>query len=180
MSFLFGEIWILMYLWWDPGLILFWGGKNLLKTTSAPTKKGEKERKYLKPGKIKLRNVTKSQSKINVSKRIQINSAVIRKLFGSIFMSILSKNYNLRYFFVGNCGRKSRCLKGRGEYPFSTKILTPDWTRKTLMRLSKYPSVLLHKQEFSQSFMWVESGVLKVHRLRIVLAPILNFVLFHC
>ncbi len=95
--------------------------KKFIKNNKRADKKKEKERKYQKPGKIKWRNVTKSQSKINVSKRIQINNAVIRKLFGSIFMSILSKNYNLRYFFVGNCGRKSRCLKGGGNIRFRPK-----------------------------------------------------------
>ncbi len=42
----------------------------------------------------------------------------MRKYYLEVSISIFSKNYNLRYFVVGNVARKSRCFRGK-KYRFS-------------------------------------------------------------
>jgi hypothetical protein len=55
----------------------------------------------------------------------------MRKYYLEVFnIYFLHKNYNLRYFVVGNVALKSRCFRGKkyrfpkggDKYPFSTKI----------------------------------------------------------
>jgi hypothetical protein len=41
----------------------------------------------------------------------------MRKYYLEFSKSIFSKNYNLRYFVVGNVARKSRCFRGK-KYRF--------------------------------------------------------------